>query len=30
LFFGRPPIRGSCGGLACRKDTTCDGCASDH
>lgn len=30
LFFGRPPIRGSCGGLACRKDTECDGCTQDH
>ena len=30
LFFGRPPIRGSCGGLACRNDTNCDACTRDH
>lgn len=30
LLFGRPPIRGSCGGLACRKDTDCDVCTRDQ
>ena len=26
LFFGRPPIKGSCGGLACLEDGA--GCAA--
>ncbi|MGI9408900.1 MAG: hypothetical protein ACR2OV_02420 [Hyphomicrobiaceae bacterium] len=27
LLFGRAPIKGSCGGLACRNDTGCEGCS---
>ena len=30
LFFGRAPIMGSCGGLACRNNTGCDACSSDR
>ncbi len=26
LLFGRPPIKGSCGGVACRLGLECDGC----
>lgn len=25
-FFGRGPIKGSCGGMACLKDVACEGC----
>ena len=27
LLFGRAPIKGSCGGLACRHGTGCEGCS---
>ena len=27
VIAGRPPIKGSCGGLACRKGLGCRGCA---
>jgi uncharacterized protein len=27
ILFGRAPIKGSCGGLACLKDAGCDGCS---
>ena len=27
-IFGRPPVKGSCGGLACMKTTKCAGCAN--
>ena len=27
VIAGRPPIKGSCGGLACRKGFGCRGCA---
>lgn len=30
LFFGRAPIKGSCGGLACRIDTGCEACPRDR
>ena len=30
LLFGRPPIKGSCGGLACLKETRCEGCTREH
>ena len=26
VILGRPPIRGSCGGLACIKGANCAGC----
>lgn len=26
VFLGRPPIKGSCGGLACIKKLDCDFC----
>ncbi len=26
LAFGRGPVKGSCGGMACLKDVACDGC----
>lgn len=26
IIFGRPPIKGSCGGLACIKDIDCSVC----
>ncbi len=26
ILFGRPPIKGSCGGLACIKGTDCSAC----
>nr|WP_244577943.1 (Na+)-NQR maturation NqrM [Hoeflea halophila] len=31
-LFGRPPVKGSCGGLACMKATRCQGCTAikDH
>jgi hypothetical protein len=25
-FFGRGPVKGSCGGMACIKDIACEGC----
>ena len=25
-LFGRGPIKGSCGGMACLKDVACEGC----
>lgn len=30
LLFGRAPIKGSCGGLACRNDAGCDACSRDR
>lgn len=30
LLFGRPPIKGSCGGIVCLKETRCDGCTREH
>jgi hypothetical protein len=30
LFFGRAPIKGSCGGLSCGNDTGCDACSSNR
>jgi hypothetical protein len=30
LFFGRAPIKGSCGGLPCGNDTGCDACSSNR
>ncbi len=30
LFFGRAPIKGSCGGLACGNDTGCNVCSSNR
>ncbi|MCV2879593.1 (Na+)-NQR maturation NqrM [Sedimentimonas flavescens] len=26
MVFGRGPIKGSCGGMACLKDVACEGC----
>jgi hypothetical protein len=26
LALGRGPLRGSCGGMSCMKDITCEGC----
>ncbi|PTW99417.1 (Na+)-NQR maturation NqrM [Pararhodobacter aggregans] len=26
LAFGRGPVKGSCGGMACLKDVACEGC----
>ncbi|MDO5641289.1 MAG: hypothetical protein Q4G26_02720 [Paracoccus sp. (in: a-proteobacteria)] len=26
LAFGRGPLKGSCGGMACLKDVACEGC----
>lgn len=26
LLFGRPPLKGSCGGVACRLGMDCQGC----
>ena len=26
VMFGRPPLKGSCGGLACAKGISCAGC----
>lgn len=26
VMFGRPPLKGSCGGLACAKGLSCSGC----
>lgn len=26
LFFGRPPIEGSCGGIACKLGLDCEAC----
>ena len=26
VIFGRPPLKGSCGGLACIKGTSCGAC----
>lgn len=26
VLFGRAPLRGSCGGLACHKAISCDAC----
>ncbi len=30
VILGRPPIKGSCGGLSCIKGTDCAGCKRRH
>lgn len=29
LFFGRPPVKGSCGGLAALEGATCEVCGRE-
>lgn len=29
IIFGRTPLRGSCGGIACLKAIACGGCRKD-
>ncbi|MBW6418579.1 MULTISPECIES: (Na+)-NQR maturation NqrM [Celeribacter] len=29
-LFGRGPVKGSCGGMACLKDVACEGCPHKH
>lgn len=28
LLFGRPPIKGSCGGISCRREFDCGACSA--
>lgn len=30
LLFGRGPIKGTCGGLACGSGTDCNSCPRNH
>lgn len=30
VIFGRPPLAGSCGGIACRHGLECAGCTRHH
>lgn len=30
LLFGRPPIKGSCGGIACRHQFDCGACSAQR
>lgn len=30
IFFGRGPVKGSCGGMSCLKDHDCEACPNRH